>query len=86
MLDKPAVDEEDEIVAATTEVNGGETKGKGIDGVKGIPDAWEIGYTLSEPYRGRGLLKTAVTAVLEGWVKWTGIKKVVGVSTAHSSS
>lgn len=40
---------------------------------------WEIGYTLSEPYRGKGVLKTAVRAVLEGWVKWTGIKKVVGV-------
>jgi hypothetical protein len=95
VIDKPAVDAEG-IVAATEDgevkhIATGSTAAEGNEPpeLKGRATAkpvsgWEIGYTLSAPYRGKGVLKTAVRAVLEGWVKWTGISKVVGVSPSPS--
>lgn len=46
---------------------------------KDVPDAWELAYNLLPAYRGKRLVKEAWEAAVAGWLKWTGIDRVVAV-------
>jgi hypothetical protein len=41
---------------------------------------WEVAYNVGEMWRGKGLAKKGVGAVIDGWARWVGIGKVVAVS------
>lgn len=44
------------------------------------PGEWEMAYNVLPPYRRRRLVNEAFKAALEGWIRWTGIKKLIAVS------
>lgn len=48
--------------------------------------AWTVAYTLAPEYRGRGVVKAALAAVMSAWVQWVGIEEVLGVSTLSERS
>lgn len=45
---------------------------------------WEISYNLSPEWRGKGVAGQVLDAVIEGWVKWVGIGRLMAVSLVLS--
>jgi hypothetical protein len=72
--------EDGEDLAVRTKLEDGERAPDEEDDGKLV---WELVCNLMPEYRGKGLMKQALSVAIEGWCKWIGIRYLIAVS-AHS--